>query len=147
GEQMGLQGPAAPRQRHADRDRRALGGRIRKRCGGRAGGHALLPVGPVGRATRAVRLDHGRLTPRRLAGKAPETGPLLCRRAIPLSIAATNPSWGAGWARGSVVVETLRTSRDRALRPCRFGSIHSKGWWHAAPYEVGRLAVRRRRPD
>ena len=52
GSDLGVQGPAAPRERHADRDRRPLGDRVRQRLRGRADDDAVLPRRPV--ATRST---------------------------------------------------------------------------------------------
>ena len=46
--QVGVQGPAARRRRHADRDRRALGDRVRQRRLGRADERLYFPAGPGG---------------------------------------------------------------------------------------------------
>ena len=54
-----------------DRDRRPLGDRVRQRRGGRTDDVALLRGRPGRRSTRALRLDHGRLSEKRGARHAP----------------------------------------------------------------------------
>src|SRR5581483_7460821 len=81
---------------------------------------------------RKDRRDHGVPHPgRRLALrpagldrglKGPETGLFLYFWPIPLSIGQPDPGLGGRWAR-SAFVETLRTSRDRALRPLRINPL------------------------
>ena len=106
GEHLGLQGPATAGGRHADRDRRPLGDRLRERQRGGAHQHAVLPRGALAGAARPPRVDHGRLNDRPGArGPPPE--------ASPNSHATSRPGAAAG--RGSYP----REPRDAvgALRP------------------------------
>ena len=52
--EVGLQGPAAPRRRQPDRDRRALGDRVRQRLRRRADEHALLPLRSLGQEAHGL---------------------------------------------------------------------------------------------